>query len=87
MGSGADWDLAWVLTNVFLCGVIFGTIGKKTDYVFIAAAIAIAIWEFTGTENVTPSLYLTLLATIVASNLIGFGLKLARQKFLPKLKV
>lgn len=86
-GSWADWSLAWVLTNVFLSGVIFGTLGKKIDYAFIAAAIGIAIWEFTGTANVTSALYITLLTTIAISNIVGFCLKLVRERFLPKLKI
>jgi hypothetical protein len=83
----ADWELAWFLTFTLLGGIIFGALGKKIDYFFIAILIALDIWEWTGTENITPSIWMLLIAVIVGSNAIGFALKLLRQKFLPNWKV
>lgn len=83
----ADWDLALFITSTFFIGVIFGGLGRKIDYIFIALLIILDIWEWTGTENITLNLWVTLIVTIIVSNAIGFGLKLLRQRFLPKLKV
>ncbi len=85
--SWADWSLAWFLTFTLLGGIIFGALGKKIDYFFIALLIALDIWEWTGTDNITQQIWITLIGTIIVSNILGYILKLLRQKFLPKLKI
>lgn len=85
--STADWELSWLLTSTLIGGMIFGTLGKKIDYIFIAMFIALDIWEWTGTENITLQIWFVLVAVILAGNIIGFALKLLRQRFLPKVKV
>ncbi len=87
IGSWAEWSLALFLTFTLIGGVIFGSLGKKIDYFFIAILIALDIREWIGTENITLNIWLALIATIIVGNAIGFGLKLLRQKFLPRLKV
>jgi hypothetical protein len=80
-GSWADWSLAFVTTSLFWSGIIFGTFGEKIDYVFVALTILFAAWEYIYSSNITPQMYLGLIGVAVIGNLIGFCLKLARQKW------
>ena len=78
----ADWTLAWTLTSLFWGGVVFGALGKKVDFVFFFLIVLFALWEYTGTENVTSQMYLGLVVVAVVGNAIGYLLKLGRERWL-----
>lgn len=61
--------------------IVFGAIGKKTDYVIIAGIFLFGLWDYAGTDNVTTDMYLGLIAVTLAGNAIGLGLRLVRQYF------
>ncbi len=77
----ADWDVAWFIASTLLAGIIFGTIGKKVDYIFIVIFFILCSLDFFYTDNMTLLVYAGLVGTTVVGNAIGFILKLARQKF------
>lgn len=83
----SNWEVTWVMYWTLLSGIVFGTLGKKIDYFIILFFIFFAIYDYSTPIPVNQNLYLALTITIVVSNAIGFGFKLLRQKFLPKLKV
>jgi hypothetical protein len=85
--SFADWGLALNLALIFWGGIIFSALGRVVDYLFIFLLIAFGVWGWSGTENITLIMWSSFIGIIVLSNLIGFGLKLLRQKFLPQVKV
>ena len=79
-----DGILAWTLSFIFWSGILFGILGKKIDYVPIVLIIALALWMYSGTDNVTPQMYLGLLGVALLGNAIGYILKLARLRWLSK---
>lgn len=83
----ADWEIAHILFATFLVGITFGTLGKKIDYAMILILFCLASFDYYSVENMTSRVYSGLLGAALLGNLIGFLLKLARQKFLPKLKI
>ncbi len=78
----ADWDISWFIASSFLAGIFFGTLGKKMDYVFIITFFGLSSLDFLYTENMTALIYSALVAATVIGNVIGFGLKLLKQKYL-----
>jgi len=80
----ADWGVSIELATVFWAGTIFGTLGRKWDYLLIAFFFVFALVDYIGSESATVPMYIGLIATLLIGNAIGFVLKLARQKFLPK---
>jgi hypothetical protein len=83
----SDLFISFDLALVFLSGIFFGALGRKSDYIFIFLIFAQAIWEYLGTPTFTFYMGVGLLVALISGNAIGFSLKLFRQKFLPKLKV
>ena len=81
MASWAEWSLTLVLAAVFWSGILFGSLGKKIDYIFISLVMALALWEYSGTDNVTPQMYLGLIGVALLGNAIGYLLKLARVRW------
>ncbi len=71
--------MALILSYSFWIGVIFGTLGKKADYIIIGILTILALVSFYGLDL---QMYLGLIEVIFAGNLIGFILKILRQKFL-----
>lgn len=82
-----NWAAAWDLDSVFLACIFFGILGGRIDYFIITIFIILGFWDFHGIETVNIQMYLGLFGAAVLGNAIGFGLKLLRKKFLPKLKV
>ncbi len=76
-----DWELAWVLAMIFWSGIIFGSIGKKTDYIFISVFLIFGFWGYLYTENVTPQMYLGLIGVALLGNTIGYMLKIGRRNW------
>ncbi len=83
----SDGFVSLDLGLLFWGSLIFGALGKKTDYLLTILLLASALWEYIGLETITKNMYLGLVATLLIGSAIGFALKLARQKFLPKLKI
>lgn len=79
--SWGNWELAWVLASVFWGGIIFGFLGKNIDYIFFALLFVFAVWEYLYPPTMPSQVYVGLVATAIISFLIGFGLKLVRQRF------
>jgi hypothetical protein len=77
----ADWDIAWNLSSSLILGIIFGTLGKRIDYIFIIGMFLLFLLDFFFTENITLIMYLNLVGFTVGGNAIGFILKLLRQRF------
>jgi hypothetical protein len=86
-GNLVDGFVGLGLSLVFLGSIIFGILGKKVDYFIIFCFIALGFWDFWSTSTVTLNMYLGLIGAAILGNAIGFGLKLLRQKFLPKVTV
>lgn len=82
MASLAESLLALDLALVFWSGIILGASGKKSDYILIVLIILYALWGYSGTTNVTSQMYLGLIGAAILGNAIGYGLKLARLKWL-----
>jgi hypothetical protein len=82
MASLAEWFLALDLALIFWSGVIFGALGKKSDYIFIVLIILYAFWGYSGTSNVTSQMYLGLIGVAVLGNFLGYILKIGRQNWL-----
>ena len=74
--------MAIEMAFVFLLGMIFGAIGKKVDYIFIATFFALISLHSFAAANVTVIVYLSFIFITVFGISVGFGLKLVRQKFL-----
>lgn len=83
----ADAFVALDLGLLFWGSLIFGILGKKIDYLIVFLLLLSALWEYFGTETITTNMYIGLVIALLVGSVIGFVLKLARQKFLPKLKV
>ena len=83
MPSWADSILAWNLTFVLLSLITFVSLGKKLDYGILFLVLLLTLWIFTGTDNVTPPVYLVLIGVGVVGSAIGYGLKFLRLRFLP----
>jgi len=81
MASWADWDIAWFISSTLWAGIIFGTIGKKMDCIFIIGFFVLCSLDFLYTQNMTWLVYSGLVGAAVVGNAIGFILKLARQRF------
>ena len=77
--SWADWGLAWTLTSLFWSGIVFGALGKKIDYIFIAIIFLFSLLIFFYTKNVTLAIYLGLVGVAVLGNVLGYMLKVGRQ--------
>lgn len=82
--SLADWGLAFALAVVFWSGTLFGLIGKKIDRILILFFILFGLWTYVYTDNITPQMYLGLVGVALLGNTIGYGLKLARLRWLKK---
>ena len=79
--SFADWEIAWLLCSVLWAGIIFGTLGKKVDYIFFSVIFFFTLWDYSYPPAVPFKVYLGLMGGAAIGNVIGFGLKLARQRF------
>ena len=73
--------LGFFLSWVFLSGLILFILGKKLDYFFFGTILLFTVFIFIRTPNVTLSIYFSLILTTLAGIIIGYILKLARQKF------
>src|SRR3989344_7670928 len=73
--SWGNWELAWVLASVFWGGIIFGTLGKRVDYIFFGLLFLFAVWEYSYPPIVSMQVYLGLVGVAVISFIIGFILK------------
>lgn len=80
----ADWELAQVLAMIFWSSLIYGTLGKKIDYIFIAIISLFSILDFFYTDNVTPIMYLGLIGVAVLGNTLGYMLKVGRRNWFGK---
>jgi hypothetical protein len=78
IGTGV---LALILSYSFWIGVVFGTLGKKTDYILIGILAILALLSF---YNLSLQIYMGLIEVILAGNAIGFGLKLLRMRVFKK---
>ncbi len=74
-----DWILSWEIATTFWLGVIFGTLGKKIDYILIAAFFVLSSLEFYSADNMTLLVYSGLVGAALLGNAIGFALKLLRH--------
>ena len=79
--SVADWELAWMLTVIFWSGIIFGTLGKKTDYVFITGLLFFVLWDYYYSQTTPLNMYFGLIGVLISANTIGYLLKQARMKW------
>ena len=86
-GGLDDAFIALGLTLVLWSGIIFGALGKIQDYCFIGFCLVFGLWDYNGTSTVTYGMFWGLIGAALTGNAIGFGFKLLRQRFLPKLKV
>ena len=80
----ADWSISWFISTSFLAGAIFGTLGKRIDYIFVITLFVLASLDFFYTENMTPLVYSGLVGATLIGNVIGFILKLLRAKYFAK---
>jgi hypothetical protein len=84
MASWADGVLAWCLSSVLWGAIIFGTLGRKIDYIFLGVVFLFALWNYVYTQNVTPQMYLGLIGVAAIGIFLGFCLKLLRQRIWSK---
>lgn len=82
MASWAEWDISWNIATSFWIGIIFGTLGKKIDYIFIIALFLLFSLDSLYTGNMTWLVYSGLVGATILGNVIGLGLKLLRLRFL-----
>ena len=82
MASLAEWFLALDLALVFWTGVMFGAVGKKTDYILIATIFLYALWGYSGAANVTQQMYLGLIGVALLGNALGYMLKVGKERWL-----
>lgn len=82
--SLADWGLAFAIAILFWGSILFGGIGRKTDYFIAAVFFIFSLWTFVYTDNVTPLMYIGLVGMALLANAIGYALKLFRLKWLKK---
>jgi len=80
----ADWNVSWFVSATLWIGIIFGTFGKKIDYIFISIMFTVFSLSFLSTENMTLLVYSGLIGSTIIGNILGFILKLLRQRFFPK---
>jgi hypothetical protein len=80
----ADWDVAWIISSALWVGILLGTLGKRIDYAFILLFFITSSFEYLYTENMTLLVYSGLVGATIIGNIIGFGLKLLRQKYWAK---
>ncbi|HVV38890.1 MAG TPA: hypothetical protein VHD31_01015 [Candidatus Paceibacterota bacterium] len=76
-GFATDF-LALVFSYALWVSVIFGALGKKADYIIIT------LYAFLGfflLYNLSLKIYLGFIGVTILGNLIGFCLKLWRQRF------
>jgi hypothetical protein len=76
------FGIGWVLSWMFWSGIVYGSMGKKIDMIFLALIFIFSVWNVYATENVTPIIYLGLIGVALVGSAIGFGIKLIRQRFL-----
>ena len=86
-GGLVDSFISFELSFIFLSGILFGALGRKIDYLLNAIFIIYGLWDYNGTSTVTYGMFWGLVGAAIIGNIIGFVLKLLRQKFLPKLVV
>lgn len=77
----SDVILGWSLSYVFWIGLVFGTIGRKTDYIFCTLSFLFVLWVYLGTQYVIPSMYIALIAFAIIGNALGYLLKQLRIYF------
>ncbi len=82
-----DASIAISFGMTFWAALLFGVIGKKIDYIFIMLFLLFGFLNFYFTETVTFQMYIGLITGLVFGSLIGFVLKLLRQRFLPSWKI
>ena len=73
--------LAIILSWSLWFGIIFGTLGKKSDYLLISITFIFTFFLFTQESGKTLEMFFGLIAITAIGNAIGFGLKLLRQRF------
>lgn len=71
----------WVLSWTFWSGITYQIIGRKIDIYFIVGIFIFSIWNLYITQNVTSNIHIALIGVALLGNIIGFGLKLLRQRF------
>lgn len=81
--SRSDWIIAWIMSASFWVGIVFGALGKKIDYIFILSFFLLMSLNHFYTANMTWLVYSGFVGATVIGVLLGFGLKLLRQKFFP----
>jgi hypothetical protein len=82
-----DDFVSFELALVFVSGVFLGLLGKVADYILIIFFILFAAYDYFSVTSLTNLMTFGFVGAVLLGNAIGFGLKLLRQKFLPKLKV
>jgi len=87
-GSGGFFDLdissallGIILSWVFLSSIILATLGGKLDHIFSGILLLFSFFLFSQSGNPSSSVYLSLIIIAILGNIIGFGLKFARQGF------
>ena len=78
----ADWELAWLLSSVFWSGIVFGMLSKKIDYAFIIIIFLFVLWDYSYPPAVSTSMYTGLFGVALLGNVLGYMLKLARQRWM-----
>jgi len=73
------WPIVWLMSSMFWVGVIFGTLGKVTDYILIGIFFIFTSFVLLA-DNITLYVYSGLIGTAILGNLIGFALKLLRKR-------
>ncbi len=86
-GDLTDNFVSLYLALIFFGSIIFGTLGKWWDFAFIILFISLGIWEYQGISTTTSSMFVGLAVAALLGNVIGFGLKLLRQKHFPKFDI
>jgi hypothetical protein len=83
MANLGDWEVSFLLSSVFWFGIIFGTLGKKIDYILFLVFFIFALWDYFYPPAASYEVFLGLIGAAVLGNIIGFILKLARKKLFP----
>ncbi len=83
MPSWADWSLSWDMASIFWAGILYGTLGKKIDYIFITGLFILCSLDFFFTENMTPLVYSGLVGATVLGVVIGYIINIARKRLFP----
>lgn len=79
-----DWGIASGFFMIFLVGIVFGTLGKKIDYIFIALVFVLMSLNNYFTENMTWTVYFGFVGAAILGNLIGYLFKQARLHLSPQ---